>query len=1392
MATRGYDNASSVVRAAISEAARTSGVSEDYLIHMGDRETGGTFNPNAKNPHSSATGLFQFTDDTWARTTRAFGARFGITPETSRFDPRANALMMGALTADNARIMKSKLGRDVTPGELYVGHFMGASQGARLIQSAAADPEGDAAALFPNEAKYNPTIFYKFGQQQSGGQTLASVMDNLTRTITGNPYHPDPAAAASNIYGSEPQEAPSYKMNLLEAYRAAAEQEQFQTMAAGYMQRAGDPDLAPDPNFKWTPELLKTYTGDLDEGHANFVVDNAQSEGQAKDLRERVFHDQANEQHLAQNGFFGNLALRSAAILTDVPTWMVGAGAGKLAMLGKAGKAALAARAGLIAAAETFPTEVMKTQLRPDYGVGDVVMNTTSAMALGAGFGAVLGHGGQALDETFSAHAARGEREALEGDGHQLTDLGKSYYERLEAQGSGSRMVSEATSGGSAATPKPQKASWLDKLRIDVVGRLKSHGNADVNELTDRLDFDAAGDGGRTVSQGETAYEMKRRSHEIADAEVIGRTDTAYKKFAQEAGLNGKRAIELRGAFNEAVARQVYAPNPSANPHIEEAAQAYRDGYRKWLQKAKEAGAPWAKDVPEDDTYMPMVFDRERIREAVYKHGEDGVISVVKQAMQDANPDLGRFLAERYARGKAADAAGEAAASTDLSPEAIVHSAVSDAAELRAHAKEMEDAALTLKGTREGARNAREAALSRKMADGIEDAARKAAREAEAKGGIKRVAKAAERTDEIDHAGQFHDAFIEAFQRHIADAMDAFAERMAGRYFKTINNAVEGLTAVRANALSGMDREGLRELLIENGASNFEADLVTESLKPIAKKGPRQFRRRTPLNDLRPFQPEGLIREEGEGGVGIARPTTEKDAFSVRDLTRQDAEDVWRHYSHSMSGQIAMVKAGFQNRAAFEKYVHEITRGSANTIRGYTDTHADSDLKDLLYLGRSIYGIPHRDMNTVGGKLEAIFGNWSFARFMGQSGIAQLADVPKIFQKAGAAAAFRTFKLGDLVQVLRRGDTEADQLSRDLEGMTGVGTMGKRNRVIQKFKGVEEFYPDDGTTKALDQATRVTKTMANVTAVVGGMQPMTDFLQRWAVRAALQRMADVSTGRVKLPAKILNDMGLGAEQLARFKSLVDHMETDERGMIADLRLNDLRKVDAEGVDKMGAWLSRAARLMILEPTPGMLPRWMGESSWRIMGQFRAFSMAAHVAHTVHNIKMGPGYAAQSAVITGLWSSGIYIGQTYMKSIGRSDQQEYLEKALDPVKVIASGYARSSDSGIVPQLVDTALFPVYAATGTTSPFQFSRSSGLAVGIEGVPAIATAIDLQKMLSEGLGDTFQGNKVFTQEDSDRINRLLPLNNTYMVANALKAFAQQFPKHEPNDFTHAPSAGQ
>lgn len=99
-------------------------------------------NPNAKNPLSTASGLGQFIESTWLRMMRSYRPDLAATMSRAdllalRFNPDLSREMVKNLAQENEAYLRAR-GHQITPGRLYLAHFLG-PEGAHRALSAADD-----------------------------------------------------------------------------------------------------------------------------------------------------------------------------------------------------------------------------------------------------------------------------------------------------------------------------------------------------------------------------------------------------------------------------------------------------------------------------------------------------------------------------------------------------------------------------------------------------------------------------------------------------------------------------------------------------------------------------------------------------------------------------------------------------------------------------------------------------------------------------------------------------------------------------------------------------------------------------------------------------------------------------------------------------------------------------------------------------------------------------------------------------------------------------------------------------------------------------------------------------------------------------------------------------
>lgn len=171
----GYDN----VKDLILSVAQMTGVDPSLLMMMCAVES--DFKITATPGTSNAAGLFQFIPSTWKAMLKTYGGKYGIGPDTSPMDPRANALMGAEYVKENYQQLARRLGRSPTENDLYLAHFLGAGGSIQVLKG---NPNDIAARLNPDAAKANQSIFYDNGRPRTVRELIAKVNENIRKKIS--------------------------------------------------------------------------------------------------------------------------------------------------------------------------------------------------------------------------------------------------------------------------------------------------------------------------------------------------------------------------------------------------------------------------------------------------------------------------------------------------------------------------------------------------------------------------------------------------------------------------------------------------------------------------------------------------------------------------------------------------------------------------------------------------------------------------------------------------------------------------------------------------------------------------------------------------------------------------------------------------------------------------------------------------------------------------------------------------------------------------------------------------------------------------------------------------------------------------------------------------------
>ena len=198
----------------IARSAQRNGVDFKYLMAQAQLESG--MRPDAKASTSSATGLYQFVEQTWLGLVKQKGDEYGLgwaqnaisqdrngkflvadkaqrsTILALRADPTLSANLAGEFARENSAFLETRLSREPESVDLYLAHFLGPAGAGKFLKGFDANPHAAAAPLFPNAARANRSIFYDKAGDARSFQAIRNMfitkLENASIQASGNNF----------------------------------------------------------------------------------------------------------------------------------------------------------------------------------------------------------------------------------------------------------------------------------------------------------------------------------------------------------------------------------------------------------------------------------------------------------------------------------------------------------------------------------------------------------------------------------------------------------------------------------------------------------------------------------------------------------------------------------------------------------------------------------------------------------------------------------------------------------------------------------------------------------------------------------------------------------------------------------------------------------------------------------------------------------------------------------------------------------------------------------------------------------------------------------------------------------------------------------------------------
>ncbi|UFS66937.1 hypothetical protein LO749_20815 [Paracoccus denitrificans] len=644
-----------------------------------------------------------------------------------------------------------------------------------------------------------------------------------------------------------------------------------------------------------------------------------------------------------------------------------------------------------------------------------------------------------------------------------------------------------------------------------------------------------------------------------------------------------------------------------------------------------------------------------------------------------------------------------------------------------------------------------------------------------------------------------HEFFSEAIKRHSPSLSPDVVKRMSEGYWRNIRKAGWGMENDIERAMAAGDREAFKEALLAGLEGNkklsdaevdeaFEA--VTRALdgtgkdpNAAASRGMKVLKRRT----LMDYTFKARVR--GRNGEEID--------LRVTDLFEQDAELLFRRYSRSMSGRVALAETRIENPSKPGHWITEGIKSEADiaklkdAIREEARQMRKSDevenqIKNLDFMYKRIAGIPVWDQSGALAKWARRIKQVQFIRLMNNMGLNQIQEGWKIMVLTGFRASYDQMpSIRQMVMGIKKGKFQANALNEELQAMTGVGVDGLFS--TRALKAMDERIGETAGGRIGRKIDGALDYMSEITSSISLMRSIHDTQSNWSAAAITQQMANIAR-RIRTDTGFdfsklrqgdkdrLASIGLGEKDAALIlRNLHDNATFNGKKLV---RVNH-QAWDPEAISKYRVFVGRYVDRLVQANDFGGLSKWMSHPIASMLVQFRSFVLGAWPKSTL--------WALNHGTFTDPTMMVLLAGEIVMGSATHAIRaaalltevdgwEQYKEKVLNPKGLLANGFARTASASIVPMLVDSAI--TWLKLGEPL-FGSARSSGSATdAFFGSPAV-DQLDSAGAFLGGLADAAFTDKPFTQKTAKHgLRAFAPFGNWIPIAAGFSALTRGLPE--------------
>ncbi|MCA3173565.1 MAG: glucosaminidase domain-containing protein [Burkholderiales bacterium] len=558
----------------------------------------------------------------------------------------------------------------------------------------------------------------------------------------------------------------------------------------------------------------------------------------------------------------------------------------------------------------------------------------------------------------------------------------------------------------------------------------------------------------------------------------------------------------------------------------------------------------------------------------------------------------------------------------------------------------------------------------------------------------------------------------------------SFADELSSKYMKRVRDRAAGdySSTVGGNTTGAADI--VQDALI---AMNLSAAEIKAHMKNYTKGAANFTKKRIELDLNRVYE-------------------TSTGPFRLMDVFETNQIELLRGQAGRVSGDVALAKYGVYGKPGLQLLRDAMRFG---------EDGKKASVRDLESFDQMAAEFHNEPFGTQGGKfMERAMAANTLVR-MGGIVFNQLAETLNGVFHVGALRTAESVaavpRLRSEIKALARGEAVDNPIigSIELVGGSEFGTDGYK--FVMPFDSPDHAYPTYGR-DTLTLTDRLLRGGNHLQSKLSGWRTIHSAQQRGMAEQIVHKMMRyVRDGGDDVA---LRDFGITPEVQAYLRENLSKIATFDGDRLVRFEADKLPDGPLRDEVIQAVW--RGTAQIIQGTFIGERGKWAHDGFLKLLTQFRTFSITSMEKQWGRQRNQRGGYAAFGMAIGAMsmaWP--IYAARVYANSIGRPDQEEYIEERLTPQNVARASLNYIAMSGLAGDFIDalTAVAPdsVKEATGFNPMGSTGKEADL-IGNYVLPSAGLANDTFKWLQSPL-EAQDAAKIMPLS---RLPYLVPLMNT------------------------------